>query len=78
MDMTSSKNQYRVPTAAVSCYLGNLAASSELQNDQWWDFGSYYVFNGGVPNLGAVKVEYFSLPTKRSYCLIILTIIKLK
>lgn len=39
MDMTSSKEQYRVLIAAVSCYLGNLAASSELQNDQWRDLG---------------------------------------
>lgn len=66
MAMTSPQKEYRVPTAAVSCYLGNMAASSELQNHQWLDFGSYYVLNGGVFNLGGLKVEQFLLPTNES------------
>lgn len=62
MDMTSSRKQYLVPTAAVTCYLGNLAASSELQNDQWRDLGHTMSLQG-VPQIsGLLKLSNFFYP----------------
>lgn len=57
MDMTSSKERYRVPTAAVSCYLGNSAASSELQNDQWRDSGHTMSLMGVSKISGLLKLS---------------------
>lgn len=57
MDMTSSKERYRVPTAAVSCYLGNSAASSELQNDQWRDSGHTMSLMGVYKISGLLKLS---------------------